>query len=210
MILGENSLTYPSAVHVIDIDSLWRCASESLLTLCITAILLTLSVLVEWELSCKDEILFTFVIKRLWREKEHGANGHICHGHADKITFCTKWDIKNFPTGKIKGRSKIIYVKKNKTGMSTEQKWFLYLAIGHVDNFKELCQSSISWCATIASKTKARWKIRAIMLDGTKNTARNMQRWNEQWDNYQVKMSETILAEDSVTYYLIDSFNVFS
>lgn len=95
-------LTYPSALHMIYIDSLWRCASESLLTLWITAILLTLFVLVEWELSCKDEILFTFVIKRLWREKEHGANGYICHGHADKITFCTKWDIKKYLQGKLK------------------------------------------------------------------------------------------------------------
>lgn len=107
VIMGESrkcphALTYPSALHMIYIDSLWRCASESLLTLWITAILLTLFVLVEWELSCKDEILFTFVIKRLWREKEHGANGYICHGHADKITFCTKWDIKNFLQGKLK------------------------------------------------------------------------------------------------------------
>lgn len=59
------SLTHPSALHVIDIDSLFRCVSESLLTLRITAILLTLFVLVEWELSRKGEILFTFVIKRL-------------------------------------------------------------------------------------------------------------------------------------------------
>lgn len=62
----------------------------SLLTVWITAILLTLFVLVEWELSCKDEILFTFVIEWLWRERKHGANRYICHGHADKTTALQK------------------------------------------------------------------------------------------------------------------------
>lgn len=48
--------------------------SVSLLTVWITAILLTIFVLVEWELSCKDEILFTFVSEWLRRERKHGAN----------------------------------------------------------------------------------------------------------------------------------------
>lgn len=76
---------------------LWgTCVSASLLTVWITAILFTLFVLVEWEFSCKDEILFTFVIEWLWRERKHGANRYICHGHADKTTACRKWDIKKF------------------------------------------------------------------------------------------------------------------
>ena len=73
-------LHWPLHVHT--------CVSVSLLTVWITAILLTLFVLVEWELSCKDEILFTFVIEWLWRERKHGANRYICHVHADKTTAC--------------------------------------------------------------------------------------------------------------------------
>ena len=72
-------------------EALHVCQSVSLLTVRITAILLTLCVLVEWELSCKDEILFTFVIEWLWEERKHGAH---------RVTFmqtnnsCRLWDVK--------------------------------------------------------------------------------------------------------------------
>ena len=44
----------------------------TVLTFGITAIPLTQLVLVEWELSCKDEVLFTLVIEWLWRKESMG------------------------------------------------------------------------------------------------------------------------------------------
>lgn len=44
----------------------------TVLTFGITAILLTQLVLVEWELSCKDEVVFTLVIEWLWRKESMG------------------------------------------------------------------------------------------------------------------------------------------
>lgn len=76
--------------HVTYTDSLrvHTCVSVGLLTVWITAILLPLFVLVERELSCKDEILFTFVIEWLWRERKHGGKQeqYICHVHAGKTS----------------------------------------------------------------------------------------------------------------------------
>lgn len=67
----ETHLWFPSDVWPT--LTAWN-VSVSLLTVWITAILLTIFVLVEWELSCKDESLFTFVSEWLRREREHGAN----------------------------------------------------------------------------------------------------------------------------------------
>lgn len=82
------------------------CVSVSLLTVRITAILLTLFVLVERELSRKDEILFTFVIEWLWRERKHGGQtgynpSRSCRQKHAKTNACRKWGVKRFPQWKL-------------------------------------------------------------------------------------------------------------